>query len=153
MNEEQLWEMNYKPYPGTYQSNMDKKSIQRGDEKKSRPFNNSVPQASNLDNQEDEINHSFKKEVKRNYLDQSEGSSYMYPNRRYYKKRPRSSMKPKIDRASYEKIVDLQPVEGGDNHYLQVNITTMDKIVNTPIEENPEASNQLKTDITTTEEK
>ena len=29
----------------------------------------------------------------------------------------------------------------------------MDKIVNTPIEENPEASNQLKTDITTTEEK
>ena len=111
MNEEQLWEMNYKPYPGTYQSNMDKKSIQRGDKKKSRPFDNSVPQASNLDNQEDEINHSFKKEVKRNYLDQSEGSSYMYPNRRYYKKRPRSSMKRKIDRASYEKIVDLQPVE------------------------------------------
>ena len=51
------------------------------------------------------------------------------------------------------KTLDLQPVEGGDNHYLQVNITTMDKIVNTPIEENPEASNQLKTDITTTEEK
>ena len=42
------------------------------------------------------------------------------------------------------KDLDMNPVEGGDSHFLQVNISTMDKIVSQPIEENPTASNQIK---------
>lgn len=40
--------------------------------------------------------------------------------------------------------LDLNPIENGDKHWLQVNIAPMDKIANQPIEQNPTASNQLK---------
>ena len=42
------------------------------------------------------------------------------------------------------KDLDMNPVEGGDSHFMQVNLSTMDKIVSQPIEKNPTASNQIK---------
>lgn len=49
------------------------------------------------------------------------------------------------------KELDLDAIDGGENHFMQVNISTLDKIVNQPIEQNPTASNQIKD--TNTEEK
>lgn len=40
--------------------------------------------------------------------------------------------------------LDLEPIENGDNHFMQVNISTLDRISNQEISENPTASNQLK---------
>lgn len=42
------------------------------------------------------------------------------------------------------KELDLAPIEGGDNHFMQVNISTIDKITTMDLEDNPNASNQLK---------
>lgn len=42
------------------------------------------------------------------------------------------------------KDLDLNKIDGGDNSFLQVNITTMDKIINQPLEDNKTISNQLK---------
>lgn len=42
------------------------------------------------------------------------------------------------------KELDLDSIENGDNHFMQVNISTIDKITEQPIEKNPTASNQIK---------
>ena len=42
------------------------------------------------------------------------------------------------------KELDLDAIDGGENHFMQVNISTLDKIANQPIEQNPTLSNQLK---------
>ena len=51
------------------------------------------------------------------------------------------------------KELDLSPVEGGDKHFMQVNISTIDKITSMDIEDNPNASNQLKEGENATENK
>ena len=40
--------------------------------------------------------------------------------------------------------LDLEPIENGDNHFMQVNISTIDKIAQQEISDNPVTSNQLK---------
>lgn len=40
---------------------------------------------------------------------------------------------------------DLPPIEGGDEHFMQVNISTISKIVNQDLQDNENISNQLKT--------
>lgn len=52
------------------------------------------------------------------------------------------------------KELDMDAIENGDNHFMQVNISTLDKIAKQPLEDNPTASNQLKgEENTNTEEK
>jgi HK97 family phage portal protein len=40
--------------------------------------------------------------------------------------------------------LDLEPIDGGDNHFMQVNISTIGKIAQQEISDSPVASNQLK---------
>ena len=42
------------------------------------------------------------------------------------------------------KELDLDSIENGDNHFMQVNISTIDKITEQPLTQNPTASNQIK---------
>lgn len=47
--------------------------------------------------------------------------------------------------------LDLSPIEGGDNHFMQVNISTIDKIANQDLQDNEYISNQLKDEEDTEE--
>lgn len=42
--------------------------------------------------------------------------------------------------------LDMSPIEGGDEHYMQVNISTISKIAGQDLQSNENISNQLKTD-------
>lgn len=42
--------------------------------------------------------------------------------------------------------LDMKPIENGDYHFMQVNISTVDNIANMQVKDNPSASNVLKSD-------